>query len=399
VKASPLQALRWRVVTLAAIGVVIALACASVFVVASVRHRLTAGVDEEIERRTDEVASRLRTNALPARIGTSGDPQDAVVQVVVGGTIVAVTDNAVALEPLTRSCGSGPDVVEFSGIDNSPYRVVTTCIEVDGRVHAVHVAVNRDDVDESVRALRVALALAVPAVAVVLSIALWLLVGRLLVRVEASAVREARFVADAAHELRSPLARMITTLEVDGPASTEKVLHDARDLAHLTDDLLTLARLDSTTPLRPRPVDLDDVVFRVVHASRLSAGPVVIDVGGVSAAQVSGDERLLERVVTNLLDNAVRFARTRVIVLLGVRGDEVELVVADDGPGVAAEVATVIFDRFARGDDVRTPGTGGSGLGLAIVRAIVDAHGGTVDLEPSPAGARFRVRLPSPTRN
>ena len=393
-KAPATRSLRRRVVALSGACVLVALLLASVFVVMVVRQRLVAGVDDEIERRITDVTSRVESDTLPDRISTFGDREDIVVQVVRDGVVVSASDNVADLAPLDRTCESGPDVVRFPRVDNSAFRVATTCVNVDGSTHVVHVAVNRDDVDESVRALQLALVFAVPVVVMVLSVALWWLVGRLLTRVEASAEREARFVADAAHELRSPLARMITTLEVDGPAATDTVLGDARGLARLTDDLLTLARLDSTAPLRVRPVDLDDVVFRVVEATRRQTGAIGIDVSGVSAAQIGGDERLLERVVANLVDNAVRFARTQVVVRLGTVGAEVELVVADDGPGIDPSLAPTIFDRFARGDDVRTPGSGGAGLGLAIVFSIVEAHRGTVRVEPSESGARFVVRLP-----
>ncbi len=392
-----MRSLRRRLVALATVGVVLALLGASVFVVVTVRGRLTSGVDEEIERRIADIENRIRSDSLPSQLSTVADRQDAVIQVVVDGAITASTDNALGLAPLDRACGSGPDVTRFPSVDNSPYRITTSCIEIAEVTYVVHVAVNRDDVDESVRALRLALVVAVPIVSGILSFALWWLVGRLLRRVEAAAEREARFVADAAHELRSPLARMITALEVDGPQATDSVLSDARDLARLTDDLLTLARLDSAAALRREALDFDDVVFRVVEGIRPTVGAIVFELVGVSAAQVVGDARLLERVVENLLDNAARFARASVVLTLRAADGMVEFVVADDGPGVDPAKVVSIFDRFARADDARTPGRGGTGLGLAIVRAIVEAHHGTVDYEPSPNGARFRVRLPSAT--
>jgi signal transduction histidine kinase len=158
---------------------------------------------------------------------------------------------------------------------------------------------------------------------------------------------------------------------------------------------LYLARTDA---LPPEPattlVDLDDIVLDEVNRLRAHA-PVQIDTGAVSAAPVRGSGGELRRLIRNLLDNAVRHARTSVRVELATVGDEVVLVVQDDGPGVPAEQSTRIFERFVRLDDARPSGQG-TGLGLAIVHAIAARHGGRVALEPSVAGARLVVRLEAP---
>jgi signal transduction histidine kinase len=124
---------------------------------------------------------------------------------------------------------------------------------------------------------------------------------------------------------------------------------------------------------------------------------LTLDVAGLNAARVWGDPDQLERVVANLIDNAERHAATTIAVELGVTDGTAELVVADDGPGVAPESRQAIFDRFTRLDEARDRRGGGGGLGLAIARRIVEEHGGTIGVAESSRGARLVVRLPTET--
>jgi signal transduction histidine kinase len=221
-------------------------------------------------------------------------------------------------------------------------------------------------------------------------------------RLEQAMNRHRSFVDDAAHELRSPLAGLLSTLEVaaahpdraDLPVAITAALADARRLQRLTDDLLLLARLDRTPPRHARVVDLDALVAEQVAERRFAGTGPAYRVSTVDV-QVVGDEGQLERVLRNLLDNAARYARDEVRVTLSRRGDGVELEVLDDGPGIAAADRSRVFDRFARLDDARDQHHGGSGLGLAIARDIVRGHGGTVDIADSPTGARFVVHIPA----
>jgi len=219
-----------------------------------------------------------------------------------------------------------------------------------------------------------------------------LTMNAMLARLEASRERQDRFVADASHELRTPLARMIAELEVDEAhpdtvdASRTRAAHlrAARRLADLVDALLTLARLDGTSAPSPgEAVDLDDVVLAEAAALAVPAA-VTLDVSGVCAAQLHVDARMLGIVVRNLLDNAVRYAASRVTVSVVESGTEITMVVADDGPGIPAEQRTRVFERFTSLDESRSGGSGGSGLGLAIVRSAVRRTGGQVR-----AGDRF----------
>jgi signal transduction histidine kinase len=221
-------------------------------------------------------------------------------------------------------------------------------------------------------------------------------------RLARSSERQRRFVADAAHELRSPLARIRAELEVDTahPSSADlatthaSVLAQTGVLQRLVDDLLLLARGDAgALTVQPRPLDLDDVVERAAEARR---GSRPIDTRKVRPVQVAGDEAQLARAVGNLLDNAVRHARTGVAVALDVGPQgTVALTVADDGPGIPAEAREAVFERFTRLDDARSADDGGAGLGLAIARDIARRHGGDLTVvDAGRGGARFLLTLP-----
>jgi signal transduction histidine kinase len=240
-------------------------------------------------------------------------------------------------------------------------------------------------------------------------------------RLDAAAKRQRAFVADAAHELRSPLASIRTAVEVsrltaagtagganerrqngDGEnewrETADDVLEDTARMSRLVDDLLLLARLDDareTPAAGTRTGDLAAAADRVVErlerqhgragwVTREGSGPIPVRAG----------EDVLERVVVNLVENAVRFARTRVEVTVQRSGGDVLLTVTDDGPGVPPADRERVFERFTRLDDARSRDEGGSGLGLAIVRELVRAHGGDVHLEDAAPGLRAVVRLP-----
>jgi signal transduction histidine kinase len=221
----------------------------------------------------------------------------------------------------------------------------------------------------------------------------------MLQRLQAAAERQRRFVADASHELRSPLASLRTQLEVSrdyparGDGAFDDQLAEVERMERLVGDLLLLAKADERRlVVRSRPVDLRAVVLDEVER----AGPrtrVRLDTAGVAAATVHGDPEELARVVRNLLDNAVRHARARVELSLAERDGHVELSVSDDGPGVPAAARERVFERFARLDEGRARDAGGTGLGLAIVREVVVAHGGSVTVDGDP-GARFLISLP-----
>ncbi|MFJ9694283.1 ATP-binding protein [Kitasatospora sp. NPDC101183] len=220
-------------------------------------------------------------------------------------------------------------------------------------------------------------------------------------RLEAAGVRQRRFIADASHELRSPLTVLRTQLEValahpDPQVRADLVagaLEDTERLQALAADLLLLARLDATGQGRPeQAVDLAELVHQTVAAR--TAGPHPVTVHAEAAAPVAGDPQWLRRLLTNLLDNAQRHAREGVSVRLVAEGGHAVLDVANDGPPIAPEDRERIFERFTRLDDARSRDDGGAGLGLPIARDIATLHGGTLTAPDTPGATTFRTRLP-----
>ncbi len=210
-----------------------------------------------------------------------------------------------------------------------------------------------------------------------------------------------RFEADVSHELRTPIAGLRAQLEearlhpgeIDVDDLLERALNDVERLHALVDDLYLLARLQAAAqPTEPALLDLGQLVQSELaqRTDRLDV-KVRADPGVV----VRGLDARLRRMLSELLDNAQRHARTRVIVQVQRTADTAELVVADDGDGIREEDRERVFDRFTRLDAARSRDRGGTGLGLAIVRNIVYGHEGQVHVERSPTGgAAFVVRLP-----
>uniref|UniRef100_A0AAU2K406 histidine kinase n=1 Tax=Streptomyces sp. NBC_00049 TaxID=2903617 RepID=A0AAU2K406_9ACTN len=223
-------------------------------------------------------------------------------------------------------------------------------------------------------------------------------------RLEASGVRQRQFIADASHELRSPITVLRTQLEVAlavrdpelWPELIGGALEDTERLQQLAADLLLLARIDAAQPVTAVRLDLTALVRDAVDARLGDPVPVHTDLA--PRVEVSGSTLWLTRVVTNLLDNAQRFAERRVHVALrtvgGPHGRTAVLEVTDDGPGIPADDRERVFERFTRLDDSRSRDHGGAGLGLAIARDLTTHHGGTLTAGHSPRGARLIVRLP-----
>jgi signal transduction histidine kinase len=220
-------------------------------------------------------------------------------------------------------------------------------------------------------------------------------------RLDAARARQRAFVADAAHELRSPLTNMRTELEVaqrladstDWPALSTDLLTDVDRLSRLVDDLLLLARADDaatravTAPAEP--VELGQLLAEV--AARY---PAVRYERPAVPLHTTGDRDALGRVVANLLDNATRHAEKAVVLTVAGDGAYQRISVRDDGPGIPAADRERVFQRFTRLDDARARDAGGSGLGLAIVRELLRRHHGTVTLGDAEPGLRVDVRLP-----
>ncbi|WP_035849233.1 sensor histidine kinase [Kitasatospora azatica] len=223
-------------------------------------------------------------------------------------------------------------------------------------------------------------------------------------RLEKALGEQRRLVADASHELRSPLAALRSTLEVPlahpqgvaWPAVVAGALTDTERLQELADDLLLLARTEEDRRCLDSTVELHDLLAEQL-AERAHTDPALVFAATLAPATAAGREVLVGRLVRNLLDNAARHADGRIEVALRTADGWAALTIADDGPGIPAPDRERVFERFVRLDTDRNRSTGGAGLGLALVRTIAQALGGTAHaVEPAAGrGAELLVRLPT----
>jgi signal transduction histidine kinase len=371
----------------------------------------------------------------------AADDDDLMLQVLgPGGDVLAASPNAAGLPSLVRLSPGESRVIDVPFDDGRFLAVATSA----GAGRTVVLGQSLDRVEETTRTLVTLLVIGLPVLLVVVAATTWRLVARALAPVDAIRVqvdtisasaldrrvpepstqdevgrlaatmnrmldrleqgqaREHRFVADASHELRSPIAAIRQHAEVAlahpelgnglaGVAYTESLRLQA-----LIDDLLLLAQADERqSDLRRRPVDVDDLVLAEARRLR-DTGGIDVDTHSISAAQVDGDPAWLRRMLRNLVDNAARHARHGIGLSLYERDGWAVLHIDDDGPGVPAADRSRVFERFVRLDDARVGVAGvAGGLGLAIVAEIVAAHRGDVEIGDAPSGgARVTVRLP-----
>ncbi len=433
------RTIRFRITAIAVVLSGVLLAAVSLLTINALRWQLTDNLDEGLGQRADTIAAVV-ADRPPDQVSTD---EDLLVQVVdTDGKVLASSANLAGAAPIT-STQPGLRVVTNVPGRNESFRVLIRQIDSSEGPVSLIVGINNDDVTEPATILSRLLAILVPAAVLLLGALVWWLTGRTLRpvermrieiaeitasnlgrrvaepatgdeidrlahtmndtldRLEGAILRQQRFVADASHELRSPLTRIRSEIEIgiatgepaDQATRERSVLDETINLQHLVDDLLQLARSDEgLADSEFDPVDLDDIVLREARRLRERAR-VVVDTRSVSAAHISGDARQLTRAVRNLLDNAERHASSTATITLAEVDGQVRLTVADDGDGIPLEARQLIFERFARLDDARTRDAGGTGLGLAIVRDIIQRHGGTVTLDSGPA-TRFVVALP-----
>ncbi len=225
-------------------------------------------------------------------------------------------------------------------------------------------------------------------------------------RLDASFTTQRRFVADASHDLRTPLATLhgrseVLLLNIALDAETRAGLVLMRDeavrMTRLVANLLVLARSDEGQIIDRQPVELDVLLLEVIHQARARAHGVSLTIGHEDQAQVLGQSDLLKQALLNLIDNALTYTAPggRVEVSLSVSNGLVSIIVSDTGPGIPATDLLHIFERFYRADRARSRHTGGAGLGLSIVRWIAEAHEGTVSVESTVGvGSTFTLVLP-----
>jgi signal transduction histidine kinase len=437
---------RVRITSAAVLVVGAALVVGAFWLVHAHRASLTTNFETTERLRSQDIASTIEDGNFPAVLAAPRGDENLAQVVDQDGTVVAASKN---ITGVPRISGLVPDadgysVRTVSAFEGERYRVVARRVDTRAGTYVVYVARSLESVNKSTDSLERLLYWALPALVLLVGGLTWVVTGRalqpveamrrevevigaedlhrrvpessrqdeigrlartmnaMLARLEDATDRQRRFVADASHELRSPLTGIRAQLEVDlehpeladWQATERDVLADALRLQRLVDDLLAIAVVDASAldAAHRQPVDLDEVVL--AEARRIqSRGNVSIDTRGVSGAQLDGNLDQLVRVVHNLLDNAARHAQSRVVVTLSETSTHVTLRVLDDGPGIPDRDRVRVFERFARLDDARGRDGGGSGLGLAIVHDVVTAHGGSVEVENSP-GAAFTVVLP-----
>jgi signal transduction histidine kinase len=433
----------------AAVG--LALVVGSAVLMGELRDRLVEDVEVAARLRAEDVAGLLEEGTPPRSLAIDED-DESLVQIVDDDDRVVLSSHNVEGDAPIADLDDG-EAATVGGLDlgeedeHPSFRVVA--LEADGSdgEYTVLAARTLESADEGIAAVRNVLLLGVPLLGQIVAVTTWVVTGRalrpveairlevaginaggldrrvpepeaddevarlartmndMLARLQTSRDRQQRFVSDASHELRSPIATIRHELEValanpegvDTPQLATDLLAEDLRMQALVEDLLLLARSDEQRGTRPRrPVDLDDIVLD--EANRIRArGRVRVDVTGVSAGQVLGDASQLGRVVRNLVENAERHSASEVRVELAAGEGRVVLAVIDDGPGIRPEDRERIFERFTRLDEARARSTGGYGLGLAIVREVVEHHGGEVEVTdvPSGTGARFTVEIPS----
>lgn len=232
--------------------------------------------------------------------------------------------------------------------------------------------------------------------------ALAVTMNEMLSRLEAGHRAQQRFVGDASHELRSPLATIISGLEVaeahpellDADLAINTLLPEAHRMRTLIQDLLVLARADEhSLMLRSEPVHLGDIAEVEADRARRDAGCAIHT--DICSPPLIGDPTAMSQVIRNLVSNAVRHAKSRVDITVGSQDSLATVKVSDDGPGIAPAERRRVFERFVRLDSDRARSSGGSGLGLAIVAELVTAHGGTVEIDDRACGGTtVIVKLP-----
>jgi signal transduction histidine kinase len=444
----------------AAAGLAVALAGLAVLLITSLSLTLDHGLDVSARQTAREVAALVDANRLPNPVPVAAGTA-VVQVVDADGRIVAASAGADRLVPLLPDTKATTLARSHNGVmlDGRPLGLpeLLRVVAVAGKHReTVIAAVSDDAVHDTLTTVTHILLIGTPLLLVLMIWVSWVITGStlrpitalrrgaekvtaaagprrlpvpeardevhslavtlndMLSRLDTAQQRQRRFVSDTAHELRSPIASMRAQLEValDHPESQQwedtarDVLTDTLRLSRLAEDLLALARLEERGQERSEepggrapgtggPVDLAELVDGI--PGRYAQAPVRVVADATAPCPVTGDADALRRMLVNLVDNAVRYARSQVTVAARRSGDAVLVTVTDDGPGIPPDGTERAFERFTTLDDARARPDGdvsGAGLGLAIVRATAHAHGGRAWLEDAGPGLRAMVRLP-----
>ncbi len=421
--------------------VLVALVVAGAGLVMVLQFALSSSVQQATEQRAKDIAAQIEAGGVDAALVTAGAaPGDTtIVQVLDASGAVLVSSSSIADEAAIVApiaAGSGPVSVQtpLDFVDGADYQVVAVAAGGTGGPVTVVAAQSLVPVQRTVGVVVVALLLIAPLLLVAVGAVTWAAVGRslasvdrirqrvdsigggeldervpvppandeiqrlaitmnlMLARLESAMASQRQFVADASHELRSPLASMRASLDVAGRRGgdigldAQRVLDDEVErMTRLVGDLLLLARSEEHSLAKRRvDVDVDDILM--AEARRLRAQSALVVQLDVEPARVHADPDQVAQAVRNLVDNAARFASSTIRLTSRSQGATVVLTVEDDGPGIPAEWRSDVFNRFVRLDEHRSRDEGGSGLGLAIVRQIARIHGGDAVIGASALG-------------
>lgn len=442
---------RVRTTLAASVIVALALTLGGIALVILLRRSLTNGVDDAALLRARDIAVQLQAGSLPATVATVGQDASLVQVVSPAGIVLASSPNIVGEQPLTglRPTSTSPAIQTVHDLSVGPggqtFQVVALRASGPAGDYLVYVAVSTSSIDRTIATTGTLLWAGLPLLLLVTALSTWAAVSRalrpveairartasitgtdlaarvpelgshdeigrlastmndMLARLQQAAAQQQRFSADTAHELRTPLATLRARAEValthpdraNWTEVTRLVLTETDAMTRLVNDLLMLSRADAHQ-LAPRysEVDLDDLLLS--EAARLREFHThQITVGTIEPIRIRADPDLLTRALRNLGDNANRHARSHIQLSLTQNLEQVQITIADDGPGIPAQEAQTIFDRFTRLDEARDSDHGGTGLGLPIAREILIAHGGELFLAPTGplSGACFILSL------
>ncbi|MEO8265989.1 MAG: HAMP domain-containing sensor histidine kinase [Ilumatobacteraceae bacterium] len=441
--------LRIRVAAVACVTVGIALAIGAVLLVAVLRGRLDNAATTAASLRARDIAALAEAGALPRQLALPGE-ETAFVQVIdQAGSVIASTENITGEPAISTARPAGTNALKLtipiSPLDQRSMRVIVINAHTDAGTLTVYAGENLDNADRTTSAIVTVLVVGLSMLVLIVAAVTWWAVGRTLrpvrdiastmadittsdlhrrvevssardeigqlattvnatlARLDISVAQQRRFVADASHELRGPLAALRADLEISltHPERTtwqnvaRDTLGDVDRLQELTDDLLVLARIDNELQRPHRPVDLTAIVADALQ--RVRRRDIQVSTLGLDTpAFIDGDDFQLRRMVRNLIHNAQEHTTSHVNVTLQTTTGTVRLTVADDGPGIPPADRQYIFERFVRLDTARTRDSGGAGLGLAIVHDVVTNHNGTISItDTHPHGATFTVNLPT----
>ena len=437
------KSLRFRITAVATVAIACFLGLTAFFSVRYADNRLIDQVDRSLVNQAVYVRQQLQERHLPSPSSPAGEFGQFFLA---NGTLLGSSTNIDGFPPLVKVRAAGPSP-RFFTISNPRLGRLRILEEQFGSGSAP-ILVEAQQINQVAAARRVLTLLptiGVPVVVLALAATVWIVVGRAMRPVEAirravaevsdadpserlpspgtgdelerlvetmnvmldrlhqAVERERTFIADASHELRSPLAVVQAALEGDHTGldefrqSQRTALSALQRLQDLADQLLVLHASGTAGPVR-RLIDIDELVLSQVDLLQRTTD-LHIDASAVSGGQVVADETDMTRIIENLSSNALRHAVRKIAFGVSEADEWVELSVTDDGPGVPPDKRLAVFERFSRLDSSRSRSYGGVGLGLAIVQEIAGRYGGTVRVEDGPGrGARFIVSLPASTR-